>query len=414
MGDRPPEVDELRSRAVDHIRASQWRELLALQPELQRDHEYWTALWGPACAVAAHHEGRPDARALLTSLVDAGFYDLRTHAELFAGSFATDPDWPALRARIEANTPPPPVELLEWPCTTPGHLGLDRLEPAAEAALAARVPTAADSARETALATLAWVTSRWRHSGANHVAGRDANAVLDRVEAGQRFACREYTIVLTQALNAIGVPARHLALFRDEYHAGIGTGHAVTEAWLDDEGRWVVLDGQNGATWRDERGELLGVRELQQRLADGRLATFVGSGPNFDPASGPEWGQYFQHWTTGGAAWRSGSFVPVMEGRTVLEARPLLSGSHGAHPDLAELGTCVVDDRGRPALLFVTEHPYAVGFDVTDEQGARRDVRLDEPVPLAGPDGTHAWQVATRTPFGTLRPAAVRFVVRSA
>jgi hypothetical protein len=268
VGEPSPVDEELRSLAIDRVRAHRWAKLLDLQLQLERDTEYWTSIWGPACAVAAYHEGRAGARELLDSVIDAGFHDLIPLADLFADSFATEPDWPELRARMEANKPPPPIEVTAWPCAASiSSLGLDRLDANGEAVLSSRLPPPGESAQQTALATLAWVTSRWRHSSANHVPARDANAVLDLVRAGERFACREYTIVLTQALNAIGIPARHLALFRDEYHTGMGTGHAVTEAWLDGLGRWVVLDGQNGATWRDTEDNLLGVVELQQMLS---------------------------------------------------------------------------------------------------------------------------------------------------
>jgi len=246
---QPVIVDELRARGIDHVRARRWEDLLELQSQLELDNEYWLSMWGPACAVAAYHLGHADARDLLVDLVDAGFYDLVTHQELFAETFESEPDWPQLRARMLANMPAPPVELLDWPTATPTlPVSLDRLDSEAASRLATRLPAPAASAQETALALLAWVTSRWRHIGTKHVAGRDANLILDRVEQGERFACREYTIVLTQSLNALGIPARPMALFRPDYHAGLGTGHAVTEAWLDELGRWVVLDGQNGAT----------------------------------------------------------------------------------------------------------------------------------------------------------------------
>lgn len=410
----PSLVDgELRSRAIDQVRAHRWAELLALQPQLERDTEYWASIWGPACAVAAYHEGRAGARALLVSVIDAGFHDVKALADLFADSFATEPDWPDLRARMEANKPPPPIELTEWPCAAPVRsLGLDRLGADGEAVLARRLPPLAGTAQETALAMLAWVTSRWRHSSANHVPGRDANAVLDRVQAGERFACREYTIVLTQALNAIGIPARHLALFREDYYTGMGTGHAVTEAWLDNLGRWVVLDGQNGATWRDSDGAVLGVVELQRMLLQGECPLFVGSGPNFEPSAAEEWIAYFQYCSSGGAAWRSGPYVPVMEGRTVVEARPLLKSPSSAHPDLAGISTSIVDHDGVPGVLFGTEHPFVIGFSVVDGSGASRSVALDEPVPLAGAPGEHCWQVAALTRYGTLRTSQLAYTIR--
>jgi hypothetical protein len=413
VGDSAPIDEQLRSLAIDLIRSHRWSELSGMQPELQRDDEYWTSIWGPACAVAAFHENRSNARELLDSVIDAGFHDLAPVAELFAASFAGEPDWPDLQARIEANKPSPPIEVTAWPCAAPTlPLSLGRLDSDGEAALSRRLPPPSESARATALTTLAWVTSRWRHTSTSHAPAADANAILDLVRAGQRFACREYTIVLTQALNAIGIPARHLSLFRDDYYAGMGTGHAVTEAWLDDLGRWVVLDGQNGATWRDSADNILGVVELQERLAGDERPDFVGSGPNFEPDSAAEWMAYFRHCSAGGAAWRFDSFVPFTEGRAILEARPLLMEAGSAHPDLAEISTSIVDREGRPAVLFGTGHPHAVGFSVAGIAGGSRDVALDEPVPLGGFVGEHEWRVATRTRYGTLPPSVFAYTSR--
>ncbi len=401
----------LRSRAIDALRAERWADVLALQPALEADTEYWLALWGPALAVAAHHQGRPDARDRLEAVIGAGFHDVATHAGLFASSFAREADWPDLLARMEANRPPPPVELVEWPTAAPVlPMGLDRLDAEGEARLAERLPAPGEGAEATALALLAWVTSRWRHTGTNHAPGRDANLVLDLVAQGQRFACREYTLVLTQALNAVGIPARPLALLREHHYTGMGTGHAVTEAWLDDAGAWVVLDGQNGATWRGTGGRLLGVVELQRALADGRPPPFVGSGPNYDRDGAAEWLPYFRHCSAGGTAWRSGTFVPLLEGRSVVEARPLVRDAAAAHPDLAELSTSVVDRDG-PAVLLGSQHPYVDGWTVVDEQERRRDLAVDEALALAGTPGRHAWQVSARTRHGVLRPAPLVFVV---
>ncbi len=355
------EVDaDVRVRAIDHVRAHRWADLLALQPRLERDSEYWVTVWGPACAVAAYHEDRPDARELLVAVIDAGFHDFSAYTQIFADTFATEADWPVMQARMEANKPVPPIELTDWPTAVPVlPVLLDRLDPGAEAALARRVPTTQAKAQETALEMLTWVSSRWRHSGANHVEDRDDHEVLNRAEAGERFACREYTIVLTQVLNAVGIPARSLALLRDGYHTGMGTGHAVTEAWLDDLGRWVILDGQNGATGRDSSGALLGVITLHERQLAGDRPDFVGVGPNFDSDSAQEWFGHIQNCSSGGTVWRADSFVPLMEGHTVVEARPLIHDPVLPHPDLAEISTSVVDHDGGRALLFATQHPFA-------------------------------------------------------
>ena len=58
----------------------------------------------------------------------------------------------------------------------------------------------------------------------------------------------------------IDCPARNLGLFQDNYHVGFGRAHRVSEAWIDDLCRWVVLDGQNGlkclvCDWRGARDD---------------------------------------------------------------------------------------------------------------------------------------------------------------
>lgn len=72
------------------------------------------------------------------------------------------------------------------------------------------------------MAVLAWVTHRWQHANA-HMDVDDAVACLQRVEAGTRFACVEYSLVLSQALNALGIPARRLWFAADRLPRGLGT-----------------------------------------------------------------------------------------------------------------------------------------------------------------------------------------------
>jgi hypothetical protein len=87
-------------------------------------------------------KGRADGRELLDECINDGFHDVEPFRKLFDDSFGTEPDWPALHARIADNSPPPPVELIRWPCarsTLP--LGLSRLDAAEAARLAARLPS---------------------------------------------------------------------------------------------------------------------------------------------------------------------------------------------------------------------------------------------------------------------------------
>ncbi len=412
MSEADPAVGRLRTLATDHIRSGRWAELVALEPALRADTEYWSSWWAAACAIGRWHEGRADARDLLEECIAAGFYDMEPFGRLFEDSFGTEPDWPALRARIEDNAPLPPVGLVRWPSSRPIlPLGLSRLDAAGEVRLTARLPRPQASALATAEMLLGWVTERWRHSGGSHDASNDANVVLDRVEQGERFACGEYTVVLTQALNAVQIPARPISLFRLDYYAGRGTGHVVTEAWIDDLVKWVVLDGQNGAVWRDAAEVPLGVLELQQRYLIGDQPEFSGHGQNFDPDEAARWFRYFYAASVAGVlAWSPGPYVPVMDGTAAIASQRLTESLAGVAPDLAEISTGVADHQG-PALVFHADHPYATGFQVTDASGQATGLDPGQPLRLAGAEGPHELTVSVRTRYGTLTPQPLEYVV---
>ena len=259
---------------------------------------------------------------------------------------------------------------------------------------------------------LAWATNYWQHSGISHVDVPDANLVLERVGNGERFACLEYTIVLTQALNAVRIPARRMSLYRSGYHTGAGTAHAVTEAWIDDLGKWVLLDGQNGATWRDAEGVPLGALELQQRYRDGDQPEFVGAGRNFHADTADTWFEFFHTVSVhDGLAWSAGPYVPLMEGATVIGSERLACSAADAAPDLAAISTGVTDQQG-PALIFRADHPYVSGFAVSDPDGAVGFLAPGEPLRLARGAGEHRLTVSVKTHYGILAPQLLHYVAR--
>jgi len=86
------------------------------------------------------------------------------------------------------------------------ELDIDRWPVVREEILLSRLPDRDSSAWTTARG-YSWVAARWNHAN-DHVESRDAVEILDRVETGERFACVEYSAVLSQSLNAVGIPAR--------------------------------------------------------------------------------------------------------------------------------------------------------------------------------------------------------------
>lgn len=392
-------------------RSKNWSTLWALR-ELLRETESWINGYGPWCAVAAWYVDRPAGQALLDEVIAAGFHQPEMFADEFTETFATEPGWDERLARMRANVPPPPVELLDWPDHPPMlRPVLERLPADREELLREHLPEPASTAWETATGLLDWVTTRWEH-GNGHVDRKDAVEILSRVVAGERFACVEYSVVLTQALNAVGIPARRLGLLMHDHHAGFGRGHVVSEAWIDELGRWVLLDGQNGAWWG--ASEPLGVLELMERYRDGDRPPMNSRHRDLDEASQSMWFRHFAAATTTGLAWSKGPFVPVFQSTHVVMSDRLVHGTDQVAPDLARIGTAVVDDGG-PALRFSPVHPFAVGVQVRSRSGPS-DVTLlrpDESIRLSsyGP-GDHDLDVGTVTPYAVLAGSPLRFLVR--
>ena len=101
----------------------------------------------------------------------------------------------------------------------------------------------ADSAK--ALRVLKWVHDQWKHNGNNEPRKKDAISILEEAKEGKNFRCVEYGIVATAALNAIGLPARVLALkTKDVETTESGAGHVLLEVYLPDLKKWVLMDGQ--------------------------------------------------------------------------------------------------------------------------------------------------------------------------
>lgn len=90
-----------------------------------------------------------------------------------------------------------------------------------------------------------WVRSQWEHNGSNEPLKSDPISILEEAKQGKRFRCVEYAIVLAGALNAVGIPARVLGLMTSDVETReFGAGHVVAEAYLSDQQKWVMVDGQ--------------------------------------------------------------------------------------------------------------------------------------------------------------------------
>lgn len=409
------ELTELRLRAERHLNDDYASALLDLVPDLRNDTQQWPHVWAPAAAIAAYRAGQPDAIRFLREAIDGGF----SQPEFFQGDlercFDDRDDWPALRERMRANVPPPPIELLSWPAPPPAlAVRLDRFEggPDREAELRERLPEPRSSAWDTTRDVLAWVATRWKHAN-DHNEAADALEILDRVDSGARFACDEYAVVLAQGLNALGIPARLVGLFQRDHYYGVARAHSVAEAWIDDLDSWVLLDGQNGAYWRDGSGRPLGATELRRAFAAGedRPALTCVAEP-LTEQDAAFWWSYFATVVSAGAAWTGGPFSPVFQERFLFGTDRLLAEPEDAYPRLSAVWVSVTGTREAPALTFGTDHPYARGFTV-DCRGVRARLTAADPAwCLDLTPGQHEARVSIVTDYGEHPAGAVTYRVR--
>lgn len=403
---------DLRLHAEELARTEADAELLALESDLRGDAELWAHLWAPALAIAAVRSGRADALDLLQTAVDGGF----SQPELFDGElerhFGEDARWRGLAEQMEANIPAPSLELLEWPeCAPTPEIELFRIPPDRAAGFAARLPQRESTAWDTARATLEWARRKWEHAN-DHVEHEDALEVLERVDGGERFACVEYSIVLSQALNALEIPARRVNLRRRHHHVGVGRGHVVSEAWVDDLDRWVCLDGQNGAYWVDDHDEPLGVLELQRLVQDGRYARMVrlvDEGSDTDAAT---WMPYFASVTVTGCTWAEPPFAPVFQQMGVLRTPLLIHDGADAYPSLSDVGIGTGGTLAEPELRLNTRHPYVTGFRIETDASVQDVPLADARWPLDLAPGHHSLTAAVTTPYGACSPRRVAYVAR--
>jgi transglutaminase-like putative cysteine protease len=126
-----------------------------------------------------------------------------------------------------------------------------------------------------------WVRQRWEHNGDNTPLKNDPISILEEAATGKSFRCVEYGIVVSGALNALGIPARTLALKMEHADTiSYGAGHVVAEAYLKDLKKWVMVDGQFDVIPMLKNTPLNAV-ELQQALSAGapdlKVVSFSGT-----------------------------------------------------------------------------------------------------------------------------------------
>ncbi len=90
-----------------------------------------------------------------------------------------------------------------------------------------------------------WTRTQWDQNSAAPARSTDPVGLLEDAASGHQFQCDDFAVVLSGALNAVGMPARVVNLKTADAETRVsGAGHVIAEAWLRDARRWVMVDGQ--------------------------------------------------------------------------------------------------------------------------------------------------------------------------
>jgi hypothetical protein len=138
------------------------------------------------------------------------------------------------------------------------------------------------------------------------------------------------------------------------------------------------------------------------------------------PVDPDSWWPYFHTVGPTGVVLSAPPYAPILESTIVIETEQLRTDPAGTHPDLHEVGIGIANVNGRPAVVPVTRHPYAVGYLVSGLPSGATDVSIgsarlgpDEPWPIPDlPPGDHTVVIGTVTPYGTFGAHPLRLRVR--
>lgn len=127
---------------------------------------------------------------------------------------------------------------------------------------------------EQQCALMSWTHNLWEHSASGFANDCRATEILASVKKGKAFRCQEYSIVLSEALQAVGFPARIVELGREGISFGIGKSHFVVEVWNNGLQKWILLDPQNNLLWHSSSSAIpLNALEIRLLLSSPRDST---------------------------------------------------------------------------------------------------------------------------------------------
>jgi Transglutaminase-like superfamily len=121
----------------------------------------------------------------------------------------------------------------------------------------------------------------WRFSPEKDSGDVDPGILLEQQHSLTPGACRRFGYILAGALVSAGIPARLVSLqatFSD------GLGHIMVEAWVDELGKWILVDPTNDTMFLVD-GHYASLLELRKALLSGELQriSFERNGSSLEP-----------------------------------------------------------------------------------------------------------------------------------
>ena len=108
----------------------------------------------------------------------------------------------------------------------------------------------------------------WNHNGDNTPSKYEGITIINEAKTGEKFRCVEYSIVLTELLNAANIPARIIGLkTKDVETRKSGAGHVAVEYYDNTFKKWIYADAQANVIAFVE-DEPLNCVELQKAIKD--------------------------------------------------------------------------------------------------------------------------------------------------
>ena len=170
---------------------------------------------------------------------------------------------------------------------------------------------------EIVLSVKKYVCSLWDHNGWNKPLKSDPIFILDQVAKGQEFRCVEYGLVTVGFLNSLGITARTVSLkTKDAAVRSSGAGHVLSEAYLGDMKKWIMIDS-NFDVVPAQNGRPLSLYEFQRAIFNDENLDEFSASYNGGPWTNKEYINwikpylYYFDTSIGGDSGKSLMLVPV-------------------------------------------------------------------------------------------------------